>query len=662
MKRLSLPLPLIASGATLAAGLFFLQSARAADKPQLDYVTNGTCDGLPRVDLGTPSGMCVGLVFQDRTPTANASSVVFPRTMVEVGNNLFILVDMGGWAANNGRIFKVFKDGAGTWKKERIPFAGKINNPHGSAVHPTNKRVYVATNGGIFSFDPIAPKDDAFLPANALALLPAPAGARHPLAAIAFSNDGNTLFVNHGSASDNCELPGGGSPTPANSDKAVLCPEAEFEPARGKDSVRGIVRAYDIKADGTLGDFKIFASHLRNSMALAVHPKSGILLQAENSRDAIDKADSSLNDAEEPREELNVLERGGKYGWPYCYNAGVKAPEFPNNTDCTTMRKPALLLPAHVAPLGLTYYFADAFPSWYKGKALVTYHGYREYGHKLVAVPTDSNGKPTGEAPYEIINNWTDKDTTPQGSPTGVTVARDGSVFVIDDKNRAVLRLAYDSSKGTGLPTPGLSKSDRKDPDVARRCAEMAKRSSEFTRIEREVIDPSCSQCHGASAGFPGGLQLLRCDDIGNAKRLLERNLTGHAFIKPRDLNESVVYRAMSAQPGVPAMPAGGLPREQLELVEKWILNGAPLPATPGLGAGKATSTAATILKREPKDSTDLSSDKKCAFPAGSTLGFTERFPAERGHFRLELAGADRSCPTFSGTVYVFGGHFSFTK
>jgi len=107
-------------------------------------------------------------------------------------------------------------------------------------------------------------------------------------------------------------------------------------------------------------------------------------------------------------------------------------------------------MPAHTAPLGLVFYQGNTIPEL-EGKLLVSWHGYRKYGHRVVAYSTDKNGIPKNELnengsplpPKEIIFDWDPiADVRPLGAPTGVLQLKDGSVLVLDDKNGAVLRLS----------------------------------------------------------------------------------------------------------------------------------------------------------------------------------------------------------------------------
>jgi glucose/arabinose dehydrogenase len=170
---------------------------------------------------------------------------------------------------------------------------------------------------------------------------------RHPLTTFALAANGD-LYVNIGSSSDNCET---ASPAEQASGR---CPESEQDRA-------GVVWRYHIDNNGKVSDLGVFARGLRNSMALGVHPRSGIVLQAENSRDAIQLKLHLPNDNELPHDELNLLQAGKHYGWPYCYDMQVAAPEYPPMT-AVKPPPPTVCLPAHAAPLGLTWWLGPNTP------------------------------------------------------------------------------------------------------------------------------------------------------------------------------------------------------------------------------------------------------------------------------------------------------------
>jgi hypothetical protein len=112
--------------------------------------------------------------------------------------------------------------------------------------------------------------------------------------------------------------------------------------------------------------------------------------------------------------------------------------------------------------------------------------------------------------------------------------------------------------------------------DEKARCDALAQRGDAFSRVQRDVIDTTCVGCHGAGPGFAGGLALLKCDAVGNAKRLTTARADRGALVLPGNLNSELVLR-LTGQ-GFPQMPAGGLSPEGLEEVQGWIREGAQLP------------------------------------------------------------------------------------
>jgi glucose/arabinose dehydrogenase len=104
----------------------------------------------------------------------------------------------------------------------------------------------------------------------------------------------------------------------------------------------------------------------------------------------------------------------------------------------------------------MAFYMKRRFPRAYWGALLVTYHGYREHGHRLVVIPSTERGEPAGQ-PLDVVRGWGATSSHPQGQPFAVLVARDGSIFVTDDDNGDLLRVSYDPSAGDGAPLAPLT-------------------------------------------------------------------------------------------------------------------------------------------------------------------------------------------------------------
>jgi glucose/arabinose dehydrogenase len=390
----------------IAALLTAISLSASAAPPQ--YPTSGTCGGLPKLEIHTAPGFCLGLV---------ASALKFPRGVLPLKNGTVLVAEMIGWGSPNGRITALTPDGKGRYAKKAI--LKGLKEPHGLALGPDGK-IYVGVVGGVKRFDLADPEktvEDAI--GGKSAVKGPPGDGRHPLVSMLFTKRG-TLLVNVGSASNNCERANGDLPKPEQ-----ICPETRAPAGHG------LVREYEFDwATGKAKGWTVFTEGLRNSVGLAEFPASGVIIQAENSRDSINDVMPELSDDEDlPPDELNVLEAGGRYGWPYCYGANIPSPEY-LHWNCTGYHPPLVPLPAHAAPLGMTY--------WNGGLA-VGYHGYRKHGHRIVWFPIDAEGRPQNE-PKELVFDW----ENPDGSPTDLKAGVDGALYVTEDHNGTVLRLTVE--------------------------------------------------------------------------------------------------------------------------------------------------------------------------------------------------------------------------
>jgi glucose/arabinose dehydrogenase len=328
----------------------------------------------------------------------------------------------------------------------------------------------------------------------------------HPLLQFAFSPDYNFLYVNFGSKTDSCV-----KNRSLGKNGKELCNE------NSGATPFASVRRYSLneKFEVIPNSGIVFAKGLRNSIALVVH-SSGLVLQGENSRD--------LADSEQPGEELNILRLSGNssalhYGWPYCYNNGgsnVAMPEFmTREAECKdgSFIPPTFVLPAHSAPLGLTYLRGSKLTGL-RSKLLVSLHGYATHGHRIVAIPVDETGGPEAGAPLEdIVFNWgRTSNINPLGAPTGLLEWSDGSVIVLDDKNGAILRLSAGKSVNKLDYVQNIAEIQITDAMVER------------FRSSHRILEKKCSACHSEFSKDP--------------KKTLE-NLVESGKLNPAGVDES---------------------------------------------------------------------------------------------------------------------------
>ncbi len=427
----------IAFVARLALLLAFTCAAPARAAGDHRYAQAGDCDGWPATDVRMAPGHCLGLVWQGE----GGDGPRLPRGLLALAGGDWLVTDLGGWEAGRGAVWRLspHSDGTTAWHK----LVDGLSMPHTIARGPDG-RIYVSEMNRILRLDPDA-ADVAASIATVIGGLPDNRlhDNRHPLSSFVFDGD-DALLVNVGAPSDRCldddDLP--------RTDADGACREAA-------DTAQ--VRRHAYLGDGRWSESStVLASGLRNSIALVRHA-SGTLLQGENSVD--------LDDPEHPYDEINVLRPGGDYGWPYCVDLQTPLPGWSEaRARCAERDRPLALLPPHAAPLGLIYYDGAMFPRL-QGRLLTTWHGYRRAGGRIVAVETDARGVPLtdiggryaiyprGSLPYPagapsvkgrvLTPGWDHSDGRhPRGAPVSLAVAGDGSIWVTDDRNRAILRIA----------------------------------------------------------------------------------------------------------------------------------------------------------------------------------------------------------------------------
>jgi glucose/arabinose dehydrogenase len=198
-----------------------------------------------------------------------------------------------------------------------------------------------------------------------------------------------------------------------------------------KDSRRATMMR--MQPDGTQRE--IFATGLRNSVGFDWAPWDGALYATENGRDL-------LGD-DLPPDELNRIEQGKFYGWPFAYGDGVPDPDLGKGHEDEIARTtaPAHEFRAHNAPLGISFLRGANLPPSYARTALVALHGSwnrsEPDGYKVVALDWQPDGRIVER---DFITGFKN-DEGILGRPAGIAQGPDGAIFVTDDYAGVVYRV-----------------------------------------------------------------------------------------------------------------------------------------------------------------------------------------------------------------------------
>jgi len=240
---------------------------------------------------------------------------------------------------------------------------------------------------------------------------------------IVFSPDGSRMFVAVGS-SGNLDRDMTGQPPP----------NQPLGAAWGDDLNRADV--LEFKPDG--GEPHSIATGLRNCSAEAIQPGSGTLWCVVNERDGL--GDNLVPDY------ATHVQPDAFYGWPWFYIGNHPEPGMNPRPDLAGhVTVPDILIQAHSAPLGITFYDAGQFPPAYRGDAFVALHGSwnrsQRTGYKVIRLRFQ-DGRPTGEY-QDFLTGFVASGQAVWARPTGLTVMHDGSLLVSEDGNGAIWRIAY---------------------------------------------------------------------------------------------------------------------------------------------------------------------------------------------------------------------------
>lgn len=321
-----------------------------------------------------------------------------------------------------------------------VPDAGA----QGVAYAPAANAIYIATTNAVWKV-PYHPGDRRasappvrIVSVRTGAIAPNSDGDVHHSTSVA--TDGTSLYIGVGSSCNACK---------------------EVDPTR----------AVVLRTDLSGGNMTTVATRFRNAIALAINPTTGTLWAGGAGQDCLIPAPArtcgAQNDAYKighPFEFIDPVTTHGAgtadYGWPDCeenhraYTVGA---------TCTATVQPQVIAPAYSTLIGAAFYNASrtstyAFPASYGGGIFVTFHGswHESGGGVAISAPNvifvplagDRPVTPVDWAVPKPTSQWTsfvdgfqNTDGTRYGRPTGIAVGSQGSLFIADDANNAILRV-----------------------------------------------------------------------------------------------------------------------------------------------------------------------------------------------------------------------------
>ncbi|UZR27692.1 PQQ-dependent sugar dehydrogenase [Methylococcus mesophilus] len=307
---------------------------------------------------------------------------------------------------NAGAIVLLEKDADGDGHPDgRQQLLAGLSRPHGLDLW--NGWLYVAETYGVvrIRYD-AAQRQTSGAPETVVSGIPG--GGNHWSRTLKFGPDGG-MYVSVGSSCNVCV-----------EDDPLRATLLRFEP------------------DGTKRE--IYASGLRNTVGFDWRPGTRELYGTDNGRDL-------LGD-DFPPCELNRIEKGAFYGWPYANGNRIADPDYGKGHEVDIQRSlpPAHEFKAHVAPLGMAFLKGAKLPQEYRGAALVALHGSwnrsKKQGYEVVSLHFGPNGR-IAERPF-ITGFNINEDVI--GRPVDLAEGPDGAIYVSDDYAGTIYRIRYETT------------------------------------------------------------------------------------------------------------------------------------------------------------------------------------------------------------------------
>ncbi|MES2294255.1 MAG: sorbosone dehydrogenase [Pseudomonadota bacterium] len=208
------------------------------------------------------------------------------------------------------------------------------------------------------------------------------------------------------------------------------------------------------------------ATGVRDMMAVAWSPETkGVYGVMQGRNGTANLVPGMAKESDTVAEEMHRIDKGADLGWPYTYydtalQARVLAPEYggdgkmpPSDGKYDT---PVAAFTSHESPVDLQFYDGKQFPAKYRGGAFIAFQGgsgpemlaQGRSGYNVTFVPFDKSGK--AGTPEVFADNFAGPNPSDRNTgkaafrPSGIAMAPDGSLYVVDTVKGRLWHISYD--------------------------------------------------------------------------------------------------------------------------------------------------------------------------------------------------------------------------
>jgi glucose/arabinose dehydrogenase len=370
---------------TAAPGLAVARFAEGLDHPRWLY-------RLPNGDV---------LVAESNSPPREGGGIT--------GVVMKTLMGRGGAGVPSANRITLLRDADGDGRVEqKSVFMTGLNSPFGMVLF--EGQLYIANTDALVRVP--YTEGATKITAKPERVIKYPGGGNHWARNVIAAEDGKTLYLSIGSASNIAE--------------------------NGFDKER--LRAVILQVWPKEKTYRIYAAGVRNANGMALNPHTKQLWTVVNERDMLG--------SDIVPDYLTGIELGDNFGWPWYYWGGYpdKRVEPANPQLQQYSKRPDYALGPHVAALGLTFAADAKLGDRFASGAFIGEHGSWNRvpvsGYKVVFVPFNAQGWPTkGAKPIDVLTGFLNADGEAQGRPVGVITDKAGALLVSDDVGNVIWRV-----------------------------------------------------------------------------------------------------------------------------------------------------------------------------------------------------------------------------